>query len=51
MVDEGKVRAAVDALIQRKPHLAARRPSGDVGQGARPEVDEVGLATLLRRGA
>jgi hypothetical protein len=51
LVDEAKVRAAVDDLVQRKPHLAARRPTGDVGQGARPEAPEMGLASLLRRGA
>ena len=51
LVDDGKVRAAVDELIARKPHLAARRPRGDVGQGARPEPDDTGLAGLLRRGA
>ncbi len=51
LVDEDKVRAAVDALIERKPHLAARRPTGNVGQGARPETPEIGLADLLRRGA
>ena len=50
-VDEQKVQAAVDELVKRKPHLAARRPRGDVGQGARPEVQEEGLASLLRRGA
>ena len=51
LVDEGKVRAAVDDLIKRKPHLAARRPTGNVGQGARPEPQEEGLAAMLRRGA
>ncbi len=51
LVDEDKVRAAVEDLIKRKPHLAARRPTGDVGQGARPEAPEMGLASLLRRGA
>ncbi len=51
LVDEDKVRAAVDALIERKPHLAARRPTGNVGQGARPETPEIGLAAMLRRGA
>lgn len=51
LVDDEKVRAAVDALLERKPHLAARRPTGDVGQGARPEAEVVGLASLLRRGA
>jgi len=49
--DEAKVQAAVEDLLRRKPHLAARRPRGDVGQGARPEVAEEGLASLLRRGA
>lgn len=52
LVDVDKVRAAVDELISAKPHLAARRPrGGDVGQGARPEPDDTGLAGLLRRGA
>lgn len=51
LVDDDKVRAAVDDLVKRKPHLAARRPRGDVGQGARPEVPEMGLASMLRRGA
>jgi hypothetical protein len=51
LVDEAKVHAAVEDLIKRKPHLAARRPTGNVGQGARPEAAEVGLASLLRRGA
>jgi len=49
--DVGKVTAAVEEMLKRKPHLAARRPRGDVGQGARPEVTEEGLASLLRRGA
>jgi hypothetical protein len=51
LVDNDKVTAAVEDLLRRKPHLAARRPHGDVGQGARPESSEVGLASLLRRGA
>jgi hypothetical protein len=50
LVDETKVRAAVDDLINRKPHLAARRPTGDVGLGARAETSEMGLAALLRSG-
>lgn len=51
LVDEVKVLAAVEDLIKRKPHLAARRPTGNVGQGARPETPEIGLAAMLRRGA
>jgi len=51
LVDEGKVSAAVDQLLVRKPHLASRRPAGDVGQGARAEVQPVSLVGLLRAGA
>ena len=51
LVDEELVRRAVEDLVKRKPHLAARRPTGNVGQGARPEPQEEGLASLLRRGA
>ncbi len=50
LVDEPKVHAAVDDLIKRKPHLAVRRPTGDVGQGVRAEAVGAGLSTLLRRG-
>ncbi len=49
LVDEDKVHAAVEDLIKRKPHLAARRPTGEVGQGARPEVPDISLASLLRQ--
>ena len=49
-VGDGKVQAAVEDLIQRKPHLAARRPSGEIGQGARPEIP-TSASALLRRGA
>lgn len=51
LVDPAKVEAAVEALLAAKPHLASRTPRGDVGQGARPESDEVSLAGLLRAGA
>ncbi len=51
MVDMQKVTAAVKELLARKPHLTARRPTGSIGQGARPESEAVGLASLLRRGA
>ncbi len=44
LVDDTKVQAAVEDLIKRKPHLAARRPTGDVGQGARPEYRRSALA-------
>ncbi len=50
--DRDKVLAAVDELLTRKPHLAATRPVGNVGQGARGEAAQmVSLAQLLRTGA
>ncbi|MDO0973785.1 hypothetical protein [Mycolicibacterium frederiksbergense] len=33
--DPDKLVAAVDELLARKPHLATRRPAGDIGQGNR----------------
>lgn len=33
--DPETLAAAVEELLVRKPHLAARRPSGDIGQGNR----------------
>lgn len=44
--------AAIDALLDAKPHLASRVPRGNVGQGAgTASHDDVDLAALLRRGA
>lgn len=40
--------AALDELLGKKPHLASRRPSGDVGQGATGTADTVDLAGILR---
>lgn len=43
---------AIDTLLTSKPHLASRRVSGDVGQGAgEPVPGEVSLAGLLSRNA
>jgi hypothetical protein len=33
LADPAALAAAVDDLLARKPHLATRRPSGDIGQG------------------
>lgn len=35
-------------LAQDKPHLAARRPRGDIGQGASPTADTPNLAAMMR---
>ena len=37
LVNSTKVQDAVEELLARKPHLAARRPRRDVGQGAWPQ--------------
>jgi hypothetical protein len=44
--------AALDDLLARKPHLATRRPTGEIGQGASPlAASSVDLAALLRQRA
>jgi len=49
--DEAALTAALDDLLARKPHLANRKPSGNVGQGATPDVGSVNLAGILRNAA
>ncbi len=46
--DTEALETAVDDLLARKPHLASRRPSGDVGQGATGTSGDVDLAGMLR---
>lgn len=47
--DADALATAVDELLGRKPHLASRRPFGDVGQGNRGNSPEpVNLADMLR---
>jgi len=46
--DLDKIKDAAKALVARKPHLARRRPVGDVGQGARTEAAPTSLVELLR---
>ena len=48
--DEEALTAAIDDLLARKPHLAARRPRGDVGQGI-TDAGTTDLASILRRAA
>ena len=50
--DPDALAAAVDDLLARKPHLASRRPTGEIGQGASPPAaSSVDLAALLRQRA
>ncbi|WP_448221198.1 hypothetical protein [Gordonia iterans] len=47
--DDGEaLTAAITDLLARKPHLAARRPVGDVGQGATTTSTDVDLLGILR---
>ena len=46
--DADSLTAAIDALISAKPHLAARRIAGDIGQGASKPSDGVNLLNILR---
>lgn len=46
--DDEALQGAIDDLLARKPHLASRRPRGDVGQGATTPATAVSLADMLR---
>lgn len=48
IADAGKMVAAIDALLEAKPHLAARRITGDIGQGAQGDTGTVSLIDILR---
>lgn len=49
--DPDALAAAIDDLLDRKPHLASRRPTGEIGQGATASAPNVDLAGLLRKRA
>jgi len=46
--DPEALTTALDDLLARKPYLAARKPAGDVGQGASPAPATVDLAGIIR---
>lgn len=46
--DPDKITAAAESLAASKPHLAPRRPRGDIGQGAAPSSETVNLAAIMR---
>lgn len=49
--DPEALAAAVDELIATKPHLASRKPTGDIGQGLSPLSDTFSLMGALRTNA
>jgi hypothetical protein len=46
--DDAALSAAIDGLLERKPHLASRRVVGDIGQGAGEPTTDVDLGGMLR---
>lgn len=50
LADADTLAAAIDDLLTRKPHLASRRPIGEIGQGPSPSAGSVDLAAILRQG-
>ncbi|MFN8102746.1 MAG: hypothetical protein U0Q20_14310 [Mycobacterium sp.] len=50
--DPDKLDAAIDVLLEAKPHLATRKPAGDIGQGNRGGAPQpVSLLQMLRERA
>lgn len=48
MFDEDALTAAIDALLEVKPHLRSRRPIGDVGQGVKGSAESPSLLSMLK---
>lgn len=46
--DPEALTTAINELLERKPHLASRQVTGDIGQGAVTNTGDVDLAGLLR---
>lgn len=49
--DPDALTAALDALLTAKPHLATRKPVGNIGQGVSAASDTFSLAGALRSNA
>lgn len=47
--DPEALTAAIDALLEDKPHLRARKVAGDVGQGSRGDAAEFSLLDAIKR--
>jgi hypothetical protein len=48
--DPAALTAAIDDLLAEKPHLASRRPTGDIGQGnLGPTAESFSLLGLLKQ--
>lgn len=49
--DSEALQQAIQTLLTERPHLASRKPAGNIGQGVVPIPDTVSLGGLLRAGA
>ena len=49
--DPAALSEAINALLADKPHLATRKPMGNIGQGVTPVSNDVSLGGILRAGA
>lgn len=49
--DPQALQEAIQNLLGERPHLASRRPSGDIGQGVTESPSTVSLGGMLRAGA
>lgn len=49
--DAEALSTSVDTLLQAKPHLASRKPTGSIGQGVSVESDTFSLMGALRQNA
>jgi hypothetical protein len=50
-LDGNAVRAAIETLIDVKPHLARKRPTAPIAQGVRPSKAEPNLLQIIQAGA
>lgn len=51
LTDPEALTTALDALLEAKPHLASRKPTGNIGQGATPSPAAFDLLAALRANA
>jgi hypothetical protein len=48
LTDSESLTAALDALVESKPHLRSRKPSGDIGMGRKGAEEPVSLLGILK---
>lgn len=46
--DPEALQRAIQELLEKKPHLGSRKPTGNIGQGASQTTDTIDLAAMLR---